>query len=80
MATLDEKMFLNESKIKAVFHLFDADNCGHLTREDIISSMNKVGMTLTQNELDAIMEEHDLDKCGSISFEEFKKLFYMSDE
>ena len=55
MATLDVRMFLTESKIKAVFHLFDADNCGKLTREDIISSMNKVGMTLTQNELDAIM-------------------------
>lgn len=37
--------------------------------------MNKMGRSITQQELDEIMDEHDIQKNGVITYLEFKALF-----
>jgi len=74
VATMDVKRFLDEEKLNALFNQFDTDGSGKITKDNIISAMNKVGHDLTQEELDTIMEQHDLAKDGVISKQEFKAL------
>lgn len=76
MATIDVKELLTDDKIREIFQVFDTDNCGKITPDDIVKAMTKFGHQITQKELDAIMFEHDIDECGAISFEEFKFIFY----
>ena len=42
-ATLDVRSFLNEDKFNAIFNQFDTDGTGTISRENIISAMNKIG-------------------------------------
>lgn len=37
--------------------------------------MQKIGHSITQNELDKIMAEHDIERNGVISYKEFKYIF-----
>jgi len=37
--------------------------------------MQKIGHSITQQELDNIMAEHDMEKNGVISYKEFKYIF-----
>jgi Ca2+-binding EF-hand superfamily protein len=75
VATLDVKSFLDDNKLQAIFSQFDTDGSGSITKENIITAMNKIGHEITQEDLDKIMEEHDLAKNGVITFIEFKALF-----
>ena len=42
-ATLDVRSFLNEDKFNAIFNQFDTDGTGTISRENIITAMNKMG-------------------------------------
>jgi len=42
---------------------------------NIVTAMNKMGRSITQQELDEIMDEHDIQKNGVITYLEFKALF-----
>lgn len=75
VATLDVKQFLDDNKLQAVFSQFDTDGSGVITKENIITAMNKIGHEITQQELDQIMKEHDIEKNGVISYQEFKYIF-----
>lgn len=61
--------------LQAVFNQFDTDGSGVITKENIITAMNKIGHDITQQELDQIMKEHDIEKNGIISYAEFKLVF-----
>jgi calcium-dependent protein kinase len=74
VATMDVKRFLDEEKLSALFHQFDTDGSGVISKENIIAAMNKVGHEITQEDLDNIMEQHDLANDGVISKQEFKAL------
>jgi len=47
VATMDVKRFLDEEKLNALFNQFDTDGSGTITKDNIISAMNKVGHELT---------------------------------
>lgn len=50
------KKFTDEEKIRAVFGHFDTDGDGVLSREDLISAMDRFGHDFSQEDLDGIME------------------------
>ena len=75
VATLDVKQFLNQNMLTALFKQFDTDSSGVITKDNIITAMDKLGHKITQSELDQIMDEHDLKKDGVISFKEFEYIF-----
>jgi Ca2+-binding EF-hand superfamily protein len=75
VATLDVKQFLDDGKLKAMFNQFDTDGSGVITKENIVTAMQKIGHSITQLELDNIMAEHDIEKNGVISYKEFKYIF-----
>lgn len=43
VATLDVKSFLDDNKLKALYNQFDTDGSGQITKENIITAMNKMG-------------------------------------
>ena len=47
VATLDVKSFLDDNKLQAVFNQFDTDGSGVITKENIITAMNKIGHDIT---------------------------------
>lgn len=51
-ATLDVKKFLDEAKLQALFNQFDTDSSGFITKENIITAMQKLGQNITQGDLD----------------------------
>jgi len=58
-----------------MFNQFDTDGSGVITKENIVTAMQKIGHSITQEELDTIMKEHDIEKNGVISYKEFKYIF-----
>lgn len=58
-----------------MFNQFDTDGSGVITKENIVTAMQKIGHAITQQELDTIMAEHDIEKNGVISYKEFKYIF-----
>ncbi len=75
VATLDVKQFLDDNMLQALFNQFDTDSSGVITKDNIITAMNKIGHQINQSELDIIMKEHDIEKNGVISYQEFKYIF-----
>ena len=47
VATLDVKSFLDDTKLHAVFNQFDTDGSGVITRQNIITAMQKIGHEIT---------------------------------
>ena len=43
VATLDVKSFLDDNKLQAIFSQFDTDGSGSITKDNIITAMNKIG-------------------------------------
>ena len=74
------KAFLDDSKLRALFMTFDTDNSGTITRENIVSAMQKVGHEINQDELDQIMHQHDIEKNNVITYIEFKALLLDIDD
>jgi len=77
---MDVKNFLDDSKLQALFSQFDTDNSGNITKDNIVTAMNKIGHDITQQELDEIMAQHDLENNDIISFYEFKALLLDFDD
>ena len=76
VATLDVKTFLDKSKLQALFNQFDTDGSGEITKDNIITAMNKLGHSITQKELDEVMRQHDTLKNGVITLKEFEAIFF----
>ena len=43
VATLDVKQFLDDNMLQALFNQFDTDMSGVITKDNIITAMNKIG-------------------------------------
>jgi Ca2+-binding EF-hand superfamily protein len=61
-----------QSRLKLAFSVFDKDNSGRITADEMRSVMSR--FELTDAELDAMVKEVDGDGDGSIGFEEFCQL------
>ena len=66
---------MDDDKLQAIFNQFDTDGSGHITPENIVTAMNKIGHDIHQAELDKIMAQHDIEKNKVITFIEFKAMF-----
>ncbi|OQR81658.1 kinase [Thraustotheca clavata] len=61
-----------------VFLLFDQDNSGSISKEELTNAMHALGQRLTPAEIDSIMQMADVDGDGGISFDEFVSLMNSS--
>lgn len=63
-----------DQELRNAFKVFDTDNSGSISREELQSLMTQLGQNLSDAEIDAMMEMVDENNDGEISFEEFKKM------
>ncbi len=74
-ATLDLKHRHHEERISQIFHQFDISGTGHISKENIVTAMHKMGRKITGNEIDKIMKDYDEDHNGMIEYYEFEHIF-----
>ena len=74
-ATANLSSFVDDHKLKALFDMFDTDNSGSISSDNIHLAMQKLGLELPLEEVKAIIAKHDFDNDHTISFDEFKKIF-----
>jgi len=75
-ATLDFKAALDEEALQTAFQLFDIDNSGFITIENLKEVLRSSGRYLMDGQIEAILRE--LGAPGGISFEEFKQIIRQS--
>merc|ERR1711935_231051 len=61
-----------DKELRDAFAVFDDDNSGSISREELKKLMKNLGQSLSDGELDAMMDEVDTDGNGEIDFNEFK--------
>eukprot|EP00761_Pharyngomonas_kirbyi_P011125 gb/GECH01011149.1/.p1 GENE.gb/GECH01011149.1/~~gb/GECH01011149.1/.p1 ORF type:complete len:161 (+),score=37.16 gb/GECH01011149.1/:1-483(+) len=65
---------LTEEELKefhSIYHLFDADGNGCITKDELGELMKILGLNPSQEEIDDMMKEVDTDLSGDIDFSEF---------
>ena len=75
-ATIDVNNVLTDQRLSAVFHQFDTDSSGMITKEDIFYAMQKLGREVQMEEIEKILKDCDKDGDGGLDLEEFKKIFF----
>ena len=71
-ATVHPSFFKDEKRIRGLFNLFDVDNSGNITVDNLVQTFSKFGRQITGGEIEQAMAQHDMKHDGQISFEEFK--------
>jgi calcium-dependent protein kinase len=71
-ATMGVNCHIAERNIQEAFDVFDTDDSGYISREDLRQMLGEVAQESFVNRL---LDEADVDHNGEISFEEFKQLF-----
>jgi Ca2+-binding EF-hand superfamily protein/protein-L-isoaspartate O-methyltransferase len=59
------------AEFREVFNLFDTNNDGSLSRQEIANAMRTLGLNPTEEELEAIFIKVDADLSGTLEFPEF---------
>ena len=70
MATMNESQLLSKEKLKAAFKMFDTDNSGSISPQEIKDALGQLDEKLVQS----IIDEVDANGDGEISYEEFEKM------
>ena len=73
-ATVDIGKFMTRGNIKATFQIFDFDDDGHITPENIVQSFTNICEIITIEEATAIIRQHDSNNDLKICIEEFKAM------
>lgn len=73
-ATIDPNILKEESRLKGIFNLFDVDNSGEITIDNMVQTFSKFGRNISKEEINQVLEKHDKSHQGSINFEEFKQM------
>ncbi|CAH1775337.1 unnamed protein product [Owenia fusiformis] len=61
-------------EMRAAFRVFDKNNDGKITREELKTTMVELGEKLTEEEIDAMLKDADLNKDGVIDYTEFVQM------
>ncbi|XP_050304524.1 calcium-binding protein E63-1 [Anthonomus grandis grandis] len=64
----------DDQDLLAAFKVFDMDNDGFITKDELRIAMEMIGEDVTEDQLDHIMEVADTDKDGKINYKEFSHL------
>lgn len=78
-ATLSSRVAIDEELIWRVFKKFDLSRSGHITPEDLKEVLRRLGEDFTDEQVKQMLSEVELNEEGLLSFEEFKKLFKLSE-
>lgn len=70
MATMNEQQLMSKEKLKQAFRMFDKDNSGTISRDEIKEALGN----LDEEVADKMISEVDADGDGEISFEEFEQM------
>ncbi len=73
VATMSEKNLFSEKKLKAAFRMFDTDDSGYISRDEVKESFMKI-TKISEKEIEEIVSQVDENGDGEISFEEFKEI------
>lgn len=73
MSHLINEKEIREEMVKA-FSLFDVDNTGKITMDNLRQVADQLGEKMEDNELREMIEEADLDKDGAVSASEFLRI------
>ena len=65
---------VDENDLRAAFSVFDKDNDGKVTREEVFVVMKHFGEVLDEDALTAMIDEVDEDHDGVITYDEFKSV------
>ncbi|TVY53042.1 Calmodulin [Lachnellula cervina] len=63
--------------LKDAFALFDSDNDGVITKDELGAVMHSLGLKATSSQLEDMINEIDLDHTGTVDLEEFIKMMTM---
>ncbi|CAO3618426.1 unnamed protein product [Mucor fragilis] len=63
-----------ENDLLEAFKVFDKDQDGSITQDELRSVMTNLGQKLTSQELDEMIKEADTDGDGKINYKEFVKM------
>jgi calmodulin len=61
-------------ELMEAFRVFDLDNNGYITRDELRTAMEKIGEPVTEMQLTEFINLADTDKDGRINYEEFARL------
>ncbi|KAL9641573.1 hypothetical protein ABK040_013493 [Willaertia magna] len=64
-----------EDEIREAFKVFDKNNDGFISHEELKHMMQSIGENLSDREVNAMMKQADKDGNGLIDYEEFLKMF-----
>ena len=72
IATMNEKQLLTNEKLTAAFKMFDKDDSGSISKDEIKAALSQGGEgQITDEQLSKIVGEVDDNDDGEISLEEF---------
>ena len=63
-----------EAELKEAFNVFDADGNGFISAQELMSVLNNIGESVTDEEIDLMINEADLDGDGQMDWDEFVKI------
>ncbi|OMO55375.1 Calcium-binding EF-hand [Corchorus capsularis] len=63
-----------EEELKEAFRVFDKDQDGYISPNELRQVMINIGEKLTEEELDMMIREADLDGDGQVNYDEFVRM------
>lgn len=64
----------NQQDLMAAFRVFDLDNNGFITRDELKAAMETIGEPVTEQQVTEFLNLADTDRDGRINYEEFARL------
>jgi len=74
MMTRNSKPTDTQEELKQAFKVFDRDNSGTISADELRQVLKSLGDDFTDKEIDEMMKQADLDGNGSIDYDEFVRL------